>query len=113
MACLKCGKNTSDEQSFCSGCLEVMENYPVKPEVHIQLPNRPTVTDTKKSPRKRRNLSAEEQLPILRRRSRRLVALVVALAILLGAAVFLLLQSYFTENESESGKNYPFSDPFK
>ena len=112
MACLKCGKNTTDEQSFCARCLEVMEDYPVKPDVHIQLPTRPTVPDTKKSPRKRRSLSAEEKLPILRRRLRKLVALVVTLAILLGAAVFLLLQDYFTESESEFGRNYTFGYPF-
>ena len=113
MACLKCGKNTTDQQSFCSRCLEVMEDYPVKPDVHIQLPSRPTVPDTKKSPRKRRSLSAEEKLPVLRRRLRKLVALVVALAILLGAAVFFLLQGYFTEKELEPGKNYTFGYPFE
>ena len=96
MACLKCGKKTKDDQSFCPRCLEVMEQYPVKKDVHIQLPNRPEVT-VKKAPRKRRPLSAEEQLPILRRKSRRLALAVVALAILLGAAAFLLMKDWLTE----------------
>ena len=96
MACLKCGKKTKDDQSFCPRCLEVMEQYPVKKDVHIQLPNRPEVT-VKKAPRKRRPLSAEEQLPILRRKSRRLALAVVALAILLGAAAFLLVKDWLTE----------------
>lgn len=96
MACLKCGKKTKDEQSFCPRCLEVMEQYPVKPDVHIQLPNRP-VAEAKKAPRKRRPLSAEEQLPILRRKSRRLALAVVALTILLGAAAFLLVKDWLTE----------------
>jgi hypothetical protein len=105
MACLKCGKKTKDEQSFCPRCLEVMEQYPVKKDVHIQLPNRP-VAEAKKAPRKRRPLSAEEQLPILRRKSRRLALAVVALAILLGAAVFLLVKDWFAERILPIGQDF-------
>ncbi len=105
MACLKCGKKTKDEQSFCPGCLEIMEQYPVKPDVHIQLPNRP-VAEVKKAPRKRRPLSAEEQLPVLRRKLRRLALVVVALAILLGAAAFLLVKDWLTEEVLPIGQNF-------
>ena len=105
MACLKCGKKTKDEQTFCPRCLEVMEGYPVKPDVHIQLPNR-SAAASKKPARKKRTLPPEEQLPVLRRRVRRLVLAVVALVILLGAAAFLLVKEYFAEEKPPIGQNY-------
>ena len=112
MACLKCGKKTKDEQGFCSRCLEGMEAYPVKPDVHVQLPNRPEAADLKKSARKRRILSAEEQVPLLRRRIRRLMALSLLLLILLVGAVGLLFREYFAEEKLEIGKNYTYGDFF-
>ena len=112
MSCLKCGKKTTDEQSFCRQCLEVMEQYPVKPDIRVQLPNRPVVVDSRKPTRKRRVLSPEEQIPVLRKRTRRLALAVFILILLLGAAVFLLVKGYLTEEELELGKNYTFGYPF-
>ena len=91
MACLKCGKKTRDDQSFCPRCLEVMEQYPVKKDVHIQLPNRPGAAASKKSTRKRRVLSYEEATALWRKRAKRLAAVAFVLLILLGVAVFLLV----------------------
>ena len=96
MACLKCGKKTKDDQSFCPRCLEVMEQYPVKKDVHIQLPNRPEVT-VKKATRKRRVISYEEATVLWRKRARRLAVIVLMLTILLGATVFLLVKDWFAE----------------
>ena len=53
MACMKCGKDTEDGRMFCARCLEVMEAYPVKPDVHIQLPVRNGTAAPKKQNRKR------------------------------------------------------------
>ena len=94
MACLKCGKKTKDEQSFCPRCLEIMETYPVKADVHIQLPNRPEWPDGKKPPRKRRPLSVEEINGLLRKRIRRLRRIALILAVLLCAAAFLLVKDW-------------------
>lgn len=105
MACLKCGKKTKDEQSFCPRCLEVMENYPVKPDVHIQLPNRPEVI-VKKAPRKRRVLSYEEATVLWRKRTRRLAAAVLVLIILLGAATFLLVKDWLTQEQLPAGQDF-------
>ena len=105
MACLKCGKKTKGEQSFCSRCLEVMEDYPVKADVHIQLPNRPE-TSGKKAPRKRRILSYEEATILWRKRTRRLAALVLLLIMLLGAAVFLLLKEWFAQEKIPFGQDF-------
>ena len=40
MSCLRCGRETSENQVFCQSCLTVMESQPVKPDTPIQLPNR-------------------------------------------------------------------------
>ena len=93
MICMKCGKKTTGEQCFCKHCLEVMEQYPVKSDVHIQLPNRPEV-NVRKAPRKRRVLSYEEATVLWRKRARRLAAVVLVLTALLGIAVFLLVTGY-------------------
>ena len=92
MGCLKCGKKTAEEQSFCAACLEAMDAYPVKPDVHIQLPNRAATPAPKKNLRKRRAMSAEEQTASLRRKNRQLTALAVVLLLLLAVTVALLLQ---------------------
>lgn len=38
--CLKCGSKAEDGSAFCNTCLEVMEQYPVKPGTVIHLPRR-------------------------------------------------------------------------
>ncbi len=112
MGCLKCGKSTTDGQGFCPECLAVMEAYPVKPDVHIQLPARADQTAQTKSGRKHKSLSLEEQVVVLRKRSRRLTALTVALAVLLCVAGALLLRNLDTQALPELGKNYTFDNPF-
>lgn len=108
MACLKCGKKTEDAQVFCPACLAVMEAHPVKNDVHIQLPNRKERILPRRTGRKRRALSPEEQLPLLKKRQNRLIALIVLLALLLSAAVGLLIYTLTApeELELEWGINY-------
>ena len=112
MQCLKCGKQTRNEQVFCSGCLAVMEAYPVKPDVHIQLPKDTNRESPKKSGKKRRTPSLEEQIVTLRRRNRRLVAVLLILVLLLCTAGFLLMRSALSTGDTEWGKNYTFEIPF-
>lgn len=112
MQCLKCGKETRNEQVFCARCLAVMEEYPIKPDVHIQLPKCADRDIPKKSGKKRRAPSPEEQIVILRRRNRRLVAALLAMALLLGAAGYLLVRATVSTEETELGKNYTFEIPF-
>ena len=112
VSCLKCGKETRNEQVFCSQCLAVMERYPVKTDVHIQLPKQTERDLPKKSGKKRRTLSQEEQILILRKRNRRLVAILLAMALLLGAAGYLLVRATVSTEDTELGKNYTFEIPF-
>ena len=97
MHCLKCGKNTKNEQVFCPQCLAVMDTYPVKADARIQLPNHANREGPKKSGKKRRPPSLEEQLVTLRRRNRRLVALLLVAALLLGVTGYLLLHTTFAD----------------
>lgn len=40
MNCIRCSKETEENQVFCNECLKDMERHPVKPGTPIQLPNR-------------------------------------------------------------------------
>lgn len=113
MSCLKCGKKTNDEHVFCDDCLSVMDAYPVKPDVHVQLPNRPAVSAARKSGRKRRPPTPEEQVAQLRRRVRRLSALVVLLTLLLGIISVMLVHTVISHEDLDIGKNYTFVNPFE
>ena len=87
MGCMKCGRDISSGQVFCDGCLEEMEKYPVKPGTVVRLPQRKSVPAAKKSnSRRRTQISPEEQVKNLKRILRNMVALVIILSLLLGAA---------------------------
>ncbi len=105
MACLKCGKKTKDERIFCPDCLSVMEAYPVKSDMHLQLPNRKE-RELSRRTRKRRPLSEEEQLTSLKKRQKRLIAAIALLLILLSAAVGLLIYNAIAPEDLEWGMRY-------
>lgn len=108
MLCLKCGRQTNDEQLFCSQCRALMEAYPVRQDARVQLPNRRSVAEEKKAARRRRVISAEERIVILRSRQRRMLAVILVLALLLCATGFMLVRGMFQTGEVEWGKNYTF-----
>lgn len=99
VSCLKCGKKTAEDQSFCAACLEAMDAYPVKSDVHLQLPNRINSTAAKKASRKRRGQSAEEQAASLRRSVRYLTVLSVLLLALLVVCAGLLVQGWIAAGD--------------
>lgn len=111
MACMKCGKKTKDEQVFCPACLAVMDAYPVKADVRVQLPNRQKLEATRKSTRKRA-VPPEEQVVQLRRSLRRARAFGLIVTLLLCAAGLLLLQIFFApaEDKAEHGTNYTYNE---
>lgn len=107
MWCLKCGKDTKDEQVFCPQCLARMEKYPVKRDVHIQLPNHKNRDASKKNAKKKRAPTPEELVEILRTRNRRLLAIILVLALLMGATVFMLTKGEEAPDIIDNlGKNY-------
>jgi len=111
MHCLKCGKKTEAEQIFCSHCLETMEAYPVKPDVHIQLPHRPATPAQKKQGRKRRILNTDEQVAYLRSRVRQQWALMAVLMIALLITIGTLFLTVSRQESPDIGKNYTYIAP--
>ena len=106
MNCMKCGREIREEQVFCPKCLELMEQYPVKADIAVQLPRRPETPVKKTQPRKKMR-TTEEQLQLLKRRNRWLIALA---ALLLAATLVLahLSMDYFRQLGVQKflGQNY-------
>ena len=109
MNCLKCSREIEEGQVFCEECLADMQNYPVKPNIAIQLPHRESHATAKKVPVKRRQApSPEEKLKSMKRYLRRMiilwlitlglliVSLVPAVRYLMGDSVRLPGQNYST-----------------
>ncbi len=108
MYCLKCGKETENEQVFCSHCLQVMTQYPVKPGTHITLPRREQTPQPRKASR-RRVLSQDEQIQQLQGTVRVLTACLLAACLLLGVFAWLHFRPDDTPSpaaNSPIGQNY-------
>ena len=106
MYCLKCGKETGDTQIFCDRCLSVMSDYPVKTDVKVQLPHRSDAAAPKKQSRKR-PLQPEEQLALMHRLVRRLIAALVAVTVLFMLSAAGLAYTYKNrETLPAIGRNY-------
>ena len=86
MNCMKCGREVESGQVFCSQCLELMAQYPVKPDVVVKLPQRREIPVKKNTPRKKTR-TPEEQIVHLKRRNRLLTSI---LCLLLAASLIFL-----------------------
>lgn len=105
MKCMKCGRETEDEQVFCQACLLDMERYPVRPGTLVQLPKRSANNAPRKNPVKRRTVSLEEQIRILRKRQRALTIALVLFA-LLSAVLVVPAARYYMKDRFQIGQNY-------
>lgn len=107
MQCMKCGREIPAGQVFCEGCLADMEKYPVKPGTAIQLPARREEPPVKKQPSRRRTLSPEEQVKVLKRRLW-IVCIILTLVLALLAGGLYLSLDYIRENFGKPlpGQNY-------
>ena len=88
MHCLRCGRETENQQVFCKACLEYMSLHPVKSDTPIYIPSR----KEKETPRRqhhwhRKERTAEEMVVILRKRVKFLAAVSLILFMMLSAAV--------------------------
>jgi len=113
MTCMKCGVEIPENQVFCDHCLEVMDQYPVKPDVHIHLSKRALENDVVKKPaKKKRAPTPEEQIAALKMKVLRTRLFAVILAFLLCiCAAFLALKVYEDYFAPATGRNYTI-DPF-
>ena len=107
MNCLRCGRETPNEQIFCERCLENMKKYPVKTGTAVHLPDRnaleyrPQVIHRQPSP--------EEQLQQLRKTVRVLITAVTLLSVSLGITAWLLIRSSLNTQRTmpgNMGRNY-------
>lgn len=107
MHCLKCGKETKDNQVFCEGCLASMEQYPVKPGTPVQLPHTEPRQTAKKQTARRPVRSQEEQLAFLKKLVVRLLLAMSVLLVLLALTVGMLLHNIFAKPDTNAiGRNY-------
>ena len=90
MGCMKCGKETGDGQVFCDSCLEVMAQYPVKPDIVVQLPPKRILSSDKKNARKK-ELSPKELLRKQQRLLKRYRYIILGLSTLLLLTLGILL----------------------
>ena len=103
MNCMKCGRETRNEQVFCQDCLRVMQRYPVESGTVVFLPRRrdPVVKKTVK----RSVISQDEQIRMLRKQ---LGILWIILTICIAAIVLMIKPTlhYVLDEHVEIGQNY-------
>ena len=106
MYCIKCGRETGENQVFCENCLQIMQQYPVKPGAVISLPRRNTPAQEKKAPVLHKEPSAADQLAQLRSMIRWLTAIIAVLSVLLSATAVMLIRTLDKQKARTIGQNY-------
>ena len=105
MNCMKCGRETEDEQVFCQDCQVEMQKHPISTTVAIHLPSRNTEPD--KLPDYDDEESDAAVISQLKGIIRWLTATVAVLSILLCLVALMLIHLSNTPvPESTIGKNY-------
>lgn len=90
MNCVKCGRDTAENQVFCDLCLETMEKYPVKPGTAVHIPHREEEHETRKSqPRKKLPVPLGEQVLRLKKKLLRTRIALAVVLLLCGVLCFL------------------------
>ena len=107
MYCLRCGKETEEDQAFCLECQKEMAKYPVDPNAVVQLPPRKQAAP--KKPVKRR-VTPEEQIRLLKRRVR-LYAGLLAAELILAICFAIPVIRDFGKTKFQIGQNYSTVKP--
>ena len=104
MQCLRCGRETENEQVFCFLCESVMVKHPVKPNIVVTIPERTALV--RPTP-VRKPVRQEEDTDRLRRTilQLRLWVCMLLAALMLCVAV-LTWQELSQNNEPAIGQNY-------
>lgn len=107
MSCIKCGRDNEEDQVFCPSCLAVMERYPVKPGIAIQLPHRKDGPVSKKPHVRRRQAPKPEEKILAMKKWLRfmLVMWLITLALLI-AAMFPTVEYFLGNTFRQTGQNY-------
>lgn len=105
MGCLCCGRTVTEGHAFCAECQTRMEQYPVKPGTAIHLPHRNAPVAVKKRSRRKKPVTQEEQILLLRKALRQARIFLVLTTIVLCLAVGMLF--YQTLHPDDNiGRNY-------
>ena len=107
MYCLRCGRETVEEQSFCLDCQKEMAKYPIDPNAVVQIPVRKQAVP--KKPVKRKT-SPEEQVKVLKKRLRVYIFLFVA-ALLAAVALSIPVIRDYGKDKFQIGQNYSTVKP--
>lgn len=83
MNCMKCGRETEEDQVFCRACLDDMDAHPVKPGTVVLIPSR----NEEEEPRK--NAHRKKLLPTLSEQNARLKKKLLWTRIVLAALLIL------------------------
>ena len=107
MNCMKCGKEVSEGQAFCQECLKVMEQYPVRSGAYVRIPPRKDYEDPKQ-PRRKKELTQEEQIARLQNKVHWLsIAVVTLLAASILMGMFILKDLLLPEEPAVAmSRNY-------
>lgn len=107
MYCLKCGRETDDEQAFCMECQKEMAKYPVDPNAVVTLPAR-----RQPAPRKvvKRKTPPEDQVKSLKRRVR-IYACLFAVALITAVCLSIPLIRDVGKEKFQIGQNYSTVKP--
>ena len=105
MKCMKCGREQESEQVFCDDCLLEMKKYPVSPNATVQLSLRREVSSRKVMPR-RRTVSPEEQVKLLKKRLWFLTGILVVTLALLIAMIHPTVNYFIRNYHLRPGQNY-------
>ena len=106
MYCLRCGRDTTEDHVFCDLCQQDMEAYPVKPGTPVHLPHRQDPAPVKKHARRKRQITPEEQISLLKKSLRQARTFLVILAFVLCLAVGMLLYETLQQDGPIIGQNY-------
>ena len=106
MYCLRCGRETEEEQAFCLDCQKDMVKNPVDPNAVVQLPVR------KQVPKKvtKRRIPPEEQVKVLKRRVRIYATLFLA-ALITAVCLSIPLIRQYGKHQFQKGQNYTTVKP--
>lgn len=112
MACLKCGRETKENDVFCPDCQAAMSRQiPLKADYRVVIPQRPKAEPVHPVVKKQR--TPEEQIARLQGIVRVLTILVVTLFVTTAATVGFIIHHQYTTNHGgfTIGQNYSTEAP--
>ena len=107
MNCVKCGKDTTENNVFCPECLAQMADYPVKPGTPVQIP----IHNPVRRPSTRKFRAPEPEVVIRRQKKiiRLLAVGVTVLFIAWALTTAMVVRMLLEEEGTPIGQNFGFT----